>query len=74
MSRAHRISACPACGSPELRRKRPIFGALAGGVLIVLGLAFFLPTVGLSIVLSLWGVLIAVPRMICETCGWERRE
>ena len=74
MARNHRIQACPDCGDTGLRRKRPILGALFGGLLILVGFAFFLPTLGLSLVLSLWGVLIAVPRMVCGVCGWERRE
>jgi len=62
---------CPECHSTKIEKRRSIFRILLGMVLIFLGIVFAIPTVGLSLVLLLWGVFLTAPRPACAECGWK---
>ena len=63
--------ACPECGSQELVRGRAWVRATLGVGIVILGCALAIPTLGGSLVLTLWGVFLVIERTRCRECGWR---
>jgi hypothetical protein len=64
---------CPDCGSERVVRKRSIFGIIFGWAMVMIGFLGAIPTLGVSIIVGLWGVFLMVPRLRCKSCGWNKR-
>jgi DNA-directed RNA polymerase subunit RPC12/RpoP len=64
---------CPDCGSDRVIRKRSIFGVIIGWTFVMIGFLGAIPTLGVSIILGLWGVFLMVPKLRCKACGWKKR-
>lgn len=62
---------CPECGGQDLKRGRAWLRALGGFVIVILGCLFAIPTLGLSLVFTLWGVFLIIERTTCRECGWQ---
>jgi predicted RNA-binding Zn-ribbon protein involved in translation (DUF1610 family) len=64
---------CPDCGSERVIRKRSIFGVIFGWALVMIGFLGAIPTMGVSIIVGIWGVFMMVPKFRCKACGWKKR-
>lgn len=63
---------CPECGAEDLKTSRALWRLLVGGPIALVGLALALPTLGVTLVLFIWGVFIVQPRKRCTRCGWKQ--
>lgn len=65
---------CPNCGSPELRRERVWYGLILGPIFMVVGFLLGIATLGVSFILTIWGIFLWMPKEVCPDCGYDQRE
>ncbi len=71
---ATREETCPNCGKPGLEASRPWYGFIFGPILMVVGFVLGITTLGLSFILTLFGIFLWMPARSCPSCGWRQRE
>jgi predicted RNA-binding Zn-ribbon protein involved in translation (DUF1610 family) len=64
---------CPNCGEKAIVRSRPWYGLVLGPVLMVIGFLLGIATLGISFILTLFGIFLWMPSRRCESCGWSQR-
>lgn len=61
---------CPQCRA-DLEERRPIWKLLMGAFLVLMAFLLFLPTIGVSFILGVYGVFMMIPRRECVACQWH---
>lgn len=63
---------CPSCGEQSLKEKLHPGRVLVGVVVTVVCGLLAVPTLGISLIFMLWGVMFMVKRPTCTSCGWRK--
>lgn len=64
---------CPNCGSDALRSERAWHGLILGPIFMVVGFLFGIATLGVSFILTIWGIFLWMPKEVCDDCGYDQR-
>lgn len=65
---------CPDCGAQALVHKRHFWRVLVGlFVTLICGL-LAVPTLGVSVVFMIWGVMQTLKVDTCKECGWSEHK
>ncbi len=68
-----RTRRCPSCKHAPLEHARHWPSVAGGALLVLLGLLGTIPTFGLTLAFSLWGVFLMQRQARCPACGWRER-
>jgi predicted RNA-binding Zn-ribbon protein involved in translation (DUF1610 family) len=74
ISKISRTNTCPNCGEDAITRSRPWYGYFLGPLFILVGFLFGIVTLGLSFILTLFGIFLWQPAKSCSACGWRQRD
>lgn len=68
----HPTRKCPSCGSHDVEHKNTPARIISGVLITLICGLLAVPTLGVSAIFMIWGIMLAIKRPTCNACGWRK--